>query len=160
MELMPIGSSWIMPANQALWFTHQYIRNRISMLNHIHSLNIKVHSVSGQSLEFWHDPTPGKQSPLLQLEEAKQNFLKAVKTQNVEQMLFSEKEIERLQNEITNKGKAFTRINKGAAIGQPIEAVLAFWKLTRNEFDLKRPEEQMKLWIQAEVAIKKEQTND
>jgi len=159
-DLMPVNGSWTMPAEQAVWFGHAYVRTKISTLNGFLDINIKVHSNGDGSLSFWHstDPRTKTLSMLERVEQAKDKLRQAAQThEGIEE---ASRELRIIEQQTLKKAKAFTRKKRGKSISQPMQAVLNFYGLTKNEFILKQPSEQLRLWVQAEVAIRKQQDEE
>jgi hypothetical protein len=127
-------------------------------MNKVLGINIKVHSNGDGSLSFWRSPEPigtRKPSLLSQVAKAETKFREAA--QMGVGLVEAEKELEIVRQKTLKVGKSFIRKKRGKSISQPIAAILNYYKITKREWDLKHPDEQIKLWIQAEVAIKREQ---
>ena len=143
------------------------IRSEISRLNTIYHIFLQVHKNKDGSLTIWHNPVKPERD----------------KTEAFEKLSKARKELEELQHKQNAHQNSNTfleemfaiqqRINaaieqlkfnpteplkrKGGELRQPLRVILEYWKVTAEEWALVPKRKQTRLWIQAEVEIKKRQ---
>lgn len=167
LELMPLNADYTFNPAEVQYFEEGWLRTRVSQLNQKHKINLRMHKYKDDGrMQIWHDPTPFEKvnrtsltfDRLVELKRIHASLAERARSGEVFEVVGKlvqiQDEIDRCIEELKKSIKANPVAPKGGRIKQSLEAVLAWLKITPEEWKLIPGKEQMRQWVKAEVEMR------